>query len=365
MKKALKITLSIAVIVVVVGGILAMVKSKEDKKNDQIKTVEVTRGNIVDKALAVGSIEPKVKVDVKSKISGVVAKLFADAGDYVKAGAPLIEIKPTPTPQELVTAQRNVEQTQINLQNAQSEYRRQKELKKQGYISEATYENSLKAYEQAKLQLGAAQDALDLLKKGSIESGKEKIESIVTAPISGYILEKKIEIGDPVVPLTSYQAGTVLMTMADMHHLLFRGTVDEIDVGKLKEKMPATIKIGALPDAVVKGVVSRIALQSEEKDNSVVFPVEIKLTQTNGNLLRAGYSANAEIVVQRRKNVLMIPERLVTFSGDTSKVEVEEPDGKVKTKIIKTGLSDAMNIQVVKGLKKGDKVVEKPPKEIH
>ncbi len=364
MKKAFKIILSVVVVVVVAGGVIAMVKSKEDNKADKVKTVEVTRGNITDKALAVGSIEPKVKVDVKSKISGVVAKLFADAGDYVKAGDPLIEIKPTPTPEELVNAQRQVERMQINLQNASSEYKRQNELKKQGYISDADYDNALKNYNQAKLELGAARDQLDLLKEGHIDTGKEKIESIVKAPISGFILEKKIEIGDPVVPLTSYQAGTVLMTMADMHNLLFRGTVDEIDVGKLKEGMPATIKIGALPDATIQGVLSRISLQSQDKDNSVVFPIEIKLTKTNGVLLRAGYSANADITVQKHDNVLTIPERLITFSNDTARVEVQQPDGKKETKIIKTGLSDAMNVEVVKGLKKGDKVIEQPPKEI-
>ena len=363
MKKGLKITLTLLVVAAVVTAGIAMVKHNE-KKDDHVKTVEVSQGNITDKALAVGSIEPKVKVDVKSKISGVVAKLYADAGDYVKAGSPLIEIKPTPTPDQLVNAQQQLERMKINLQNAESNFKRQKELKNQGYISESDYDNALKSYNQAKLEVTAAKDQLDLLKEGHIGAGKQKIESIVTAPISGYILDKKIEIGDPVVPLTSYQAGTVLMTMADMHDLLFRGTVDEIDVGKLKEGMPAEIKIGALPDAVIQGVLSKISLESQDKDNSVVFPVEVKLTNTHGVLLRAGYSANAEITVQKHDDVLMIPERLITFSSDTARVEVQLPDGKKKTKIIKTGLSDAMNIEVVKGLKKGDKVIEKPPKEI-
>lgn len=363
MKKGIKITVTLLVVAAIVTAGIAMVKH-DQSKDDKVKTVAVSRGNITDKALAVGSIEPKVKVDVKSKISGVVEKLYADAGDYVKAGAPLIEIKPTPTPNELVNAQQQLERMKIDLQNAASNFKRQKELKAEGYISQSDYDNALKNYNQAKLEVTSAQDQLDLLKKGHIGSGKKKIESIVRAPISGYILDKKIEIGDPVVPLTSYQAGTVLMTMADMHNLLFRGTVDEIDVGKLKEGMPANIKIGALPDAVIQGVLSKISLESQEKDNSVVFPVEIKLTNTHGILLRAGYSANAEITVQKHDNVLMIPERLVTFSNDTARVEVEAPDGKKKKKIIKTGLSDAMNIEVVKGLKKGDKVIEEPPKKI-
>ena len=364
MKKTFKVILTLVVVGGISLGILAMVKSNDDKKNDKLKTVEVKRGNVIDKALAVGSIEPKVEVDVKSKISGVVKKLYADAGDYVKAGEPLLEIKPTPTPEELVNAQQQVERKEIELNNAQIEYNRQKKLKSKGFISDQQFDQTKKTFDQAKLELQAAKDQLELLKEGKLDTGTEKVESVVKAPISGYILEKKIEIGDPVVPLTSYQAGTVLMTMADMKNLLFRGTVDEIDVGKLKEGMPATLKIGALPDAVIKGVVSKISLKSEEKDNSVVFPIEITLTQTHNTLLRAGYSSNAEITVNQHDDVLTVPERLVTFNGDTASVELALNDGKTEKRIIKTGLSDAMNIEVKKGLKAGDKVVEKPPKEI-
>lgn len=364
MKKPFKIILSLVVIAAISVGIIAMVKSKDNNKNSDLKTIEVKRGDIVDKALAVGSIEPKVEVDVKSKISGVVKKLFVDAGDYVKAGEPLLEIKPTPTPEELVSAQQQVERKQIDIQNAKLAYNRQKKLKKLGYISDQDFDKVTQTYDQAKLELQAAKDQLELLKEGKLNTGTEKVESVVKAPISGYVLEKKIEIGDPVVPLTSYQAGTVLMTMADMHNLLFRGTVDEIDVGKLKEGMPATLQIGALPDVVVKGVVSKISLKSQEKDNSVVFPIEITLTQTHHALLRAGYSANASITVAQHDDVLTIPERLITFSGDTARVEVALNDGKTEKRVIKTGLSNAMNIEVKSGLKEGEKVVEKPPREI-
>ena len=364
MKKSFKILLILIIVVGVSGGIIAMVKSKDDNKNDKLKSVEVKRDTVIDKALAVGSIEPKVEVDVKSKISGVVKKLYVDAGDYVKEGQPLLEIKPTPTPEELVNAQQEVERRDINLQNAKIDYNRQKKLQKKGYISEQDFDQVNKTYDQAKLELQAAKDKLELLKEGRLDTGTEKVESIVKAPISGYILEKKIEIGDPVVPLTSYQAGTVLMSMADMKDLLFRGTVDEIDVGKLKEGLPATLKIGALPDKEVKGIVSRISLKSQDKDNSIVFPIEITLTQTNHALLRAGYSANAEITVTQHDDVLTIPERLITFSGDTARVEVLKKDGKTEKRIIKTGLSDAMKTEVKEGLKKGDKVVEKAPKVI-
>jgi len=364
MKKSLKITLTLVILVVIAGGTFAFVKFNGEDKDDALKTVEVKRGDIIDKALAVGSIEPKVEVDVKSKISGVVKKLYVDAGDYVKAGQPLMEIKPTPTPEELVNAQQQVERKQIDLTNAKQEYDRQQKLQNKGYISDQEFNKVSNTYHQARLEYQAAKDQLELLKEGRLDTGKEKVESVVKAPISGYILEKEIEIGDPVVPLTSYQAGTVLMTMADMKDLLFRGTVDEIDVGKLQEGMPAKLKIGALPDTEVDGVVSKISLKSKNKDNSIVFPIEITLTDTHNAMLRAGYSANAEITVSEHHDVLTIPERLITFSGDTARVELALGDKKTEKRIIKTGLSDAMDIEVKEGLKNGDKIVEKEPKEI-
>jgi len=363
MKRGIKITITLVVVASVIAGGIAMVK-RNDSKDSQVKTVEVSQNDLIDKALAVGSIEPRVEVDVKSKISGVVEKLYADAGDYVKAGYPLIEIKPTPTPQELVDAQRDIERKQITFNNTKRELTRVTTLRDKKLISDQNYDNANQSFQQAKVDLQAAQERLELIQKGSVTTAGQNIKSVITAPISGYILEKKIEIGDPVVPLTSYQEGTVLMTMADMKDLLFRGTVDEIDVGKLKEGMQASIKVGALPDAMVRGVLSKISLKSQNKDNSIVFPIEVTLTNLNGQVLRAGYSANAEIMVERRDNVLTIPERLISFKGDTAHVDVLLADGNQEDRIIKTGLSDAMNIEVKNGLKKGDKVVEKPPKKI-
>jgi HlyD family secretion protein len=167
-----------------------------------------------------------------------------------------------------------------------------------------------------------------------------------------------------VVPLTSYQEGTVLMTMADMSQLIFRGTVDEIDVGRLKEGMPVEIKVGALPQAVMRGVLSRISLKAEREETAIKFPVEITLTDTGGALLRAGYSANAEIIIEERRGVLAIPERTVTFEGDSAWVEVVTAPGTKEKRFIRTGLSDAIQLEVVKGLEEGERVAEKPVREV-
>jgi HlyD family secretion protein len=171
-------------------------------------------------------------------------------------------------------------------------------------------------------------------------------------------------VGDPVVPLTSYQAGTELFTLANMNDLIFRGTVDEIDVGKLEEGMIADLKIGALPDDSIQGLLYRISPKAKMEDNATLFDVEIKITKTGFEMLRAGYSANADIIIQGKEDILVIPERVVEFKEDTAFVEVQQADGEITKKTIETGLSDGLNLEVVEGLEEGDVLVERPPKEI-
>jgi HlyD family secretion protein len=294
----------------------------------------------------------------------VVGRLYADEGDFVRAGDPLLEVKPTPTPLELADARRQVELRQIELDNLKRDINRQTALQKQGLVSDQQFETTQQNYAESQVQLKMAQERLALLDQGKVSTASGAIETVVRSPITGFILEKTVQLGDPVVPLTTYQEGTVLMTMAEMKDLLFRGTVDEIDVGKLKEGMPVTIKIGALPDATIEGMLSKISLKGKKQDNATVFPVEITLTGTHGTKLRAGYSANADIIVAQRDSALTIPERVVTFAGDSATVTVVQPDGTKQPRTITTGLSDALNVEVLKGLSLGDRVAEPALREI-
>jgi len=204
-------------------------------------------------------------------------------------------------------------------------------------------------------------ERLELLESGRVKIGDSLIESVIRAPISGYVLERMVEIGDPIVPLTSFQAGTPLMILAEMEDLIFKGTVDEIDVGKIKEGMSAEIKIGALPDAKIKGELRLISLKSQKQDNSTVFPIEILITETEGATLRAGYSANADIIIERRSDILIIPERVVTYRDGASYIEIKgsEPGSRLE-KEISTGLSDAIHVEIKEGLSKDEEVLEKP-----
>lgn len=357
MKRRTKWVFGIAAVVVIGATVSAVAVNGRTGGDASLDALTGHRGDVVDEALAVGTIEPEVVVSVKSMLSGVVRRRFAEVGEYVEAGAPLLEIQPTPTPIELAEARRNVELRANELAHLEREIERQRQLEEQGVVSSQELEDTQRRHSAAALEAEMAGDRLALLEQGRITIAQQEIETTVLAPVSGYILEREIEVGDQVVPLSSYQDGTVLMTMADMGTLVFRGTVDEIDVGRLEEGMDADIRIGALPQAEIEGVLTRIALQSVEEENATVFPIEITLTQTDGMVLRAGYSANAHVLIDRREDVLLIPERVVSFSGDTAWVDVLQPDGRTERRQIETGLSDAINVEVVSGLEEDEQVV--------
>jgi HlyD family secretion protein len=360
-KKILFITIGVAVLVAVV--VIWKGRSKNGEK-DALPKVKVVRDNIVDKALAVGTIEPENEISIKSKISGVVSRIFAEPGTFVHAGDPLLEVNPDPTPLELAEAKRNVELAQVELDNMIKEKVRQESLLKSALISNREFDDFLRRFQESELKLNIAKEKLALIESGKIKIGGKNIETIIKAPIDGFVLNKSVEIGDPVTPLTSFQEGTVLMKLANMESLLFKGTVDEIDVGKLREGMEAEIKIGALPDAKIKGTLQKISLKAEKNENTTVFPIEILVSFSNGTTLRAGYSANANIVIQKKDSVLVIPERVVTFRNDSASVKVALPNNQSEERYIKTGLSDAINVEVLEGLKEGDEVLEKPVKKI-
>lgn len=354
-------------IVIILGGGLSfyLYGSTSDENEDENPYVTAEIGTVVEKALAVGTIEPENEIEVKSKISGVVSQLFAEAGDYVRKGDPLIEVSPDPTPLELAEAKRNLERTEIEEANLAKELERMKTLNSRDLISDQEYEEAEEQYNDVNVRLQISRERLELLESGRIKVGDTVIESIIRSPIDGFILEEMVDTGEPVVPLTSYQEGTPLMSLAGMENLLFKGTVDEIDVGKIEEGMPVEIKIGALPADTIHGEVSRISLKAIEDENATVFPIEIAITDAGGVKLRAGYSANADIIIKRMEEVITIPERVVNMRDGHAFVDIpgEEPNERVE-KEVKLGLSDAITVEVEDGLKEGAKVLERPAKTL-
>jgi HlyD family secretion protein len=289
----------------------------------------------------------------------MVRRQFAEAGDFVEEGAPLLEIRPDPTPLELVEARRQLQGQEMSLESLDRDLSRAQALRAAGVIPEQELEGIVARRDQAALQVAAARERLALLEEGRVVLDDQPLESVVRAPVSGFILERLVQLGDQVAPLSAYQEGTTLFQMADMQDLVFRGNVDEIDVGRVQVGMEALIRVGALPNHMLRGLVARVALKGNRESQAAVFPVEIDLTDMDGALLRAGYSANAEVIVRRADNALLVPERVISFSGDTASVTVKLPGGGTELRILELGVGDGLNVEVLSGLGEGDEVLER------
>jgi HlyD family secretion protein len=361
---AKKITAA-SIIIVLVGAIIFFgFQSNSGNANEGIKLIPVEKGHIIDKAIAVGEIEPEKEIEVKSHIAGVVSKLFVEENDQVKVGDPLFEVSPRSTPEQIVNADLALQESRVLYKNAKSEFDRIKGLFEKGLVAQSDFDNAKKNADMADLDVQRKSEALSLLKNGKTTLNADTIESVIRAPVSGTVLAIYGEEGDAVDPMTSYQPGTPIISLADMDNLVFRGTVDEIDVGKLHENMGVTLKIGALPSDTVKGKLYKISSKARKDNQTTVFDVEIEITDPGNSPLRAGYSATAEIIINQKNDVLMIPERLVTFRSDSSFVDVQDSVGAISTLPVDVGLSDGINIEVVSGLAEGENVVEYPPREI-
>mgnify|MGYP001767017482 CR=1 FL=1 len=365
MKKFLKIAIPVLLIFIAAAAVYSIFFRKGS--SDGTTLVEIKKGNITKKALAVGQIEPRFKFQVKSKISGIVKSCAVEVGDIVKTGDLLFEIAPDPTPQDLIEVSRNLETATASFEKARADYERAVSLNKQGITSQSDLDDKKETYSVAESEMSRAKETLELTMRGKVTGSKRNIENVIKAPAPGCILTRTVNTGDPVVPLTSYQAGTELATLADMSDIIFKGTVDEIDVGKLHTGMKAKIIMGALPNEFIEGTLSKISPQAKQKEGSTLFDVEIELVRKESVTLRAGYSSNAELIIDERKEVLLVPERLVTYEDGGKKAFVEKPSGskdKPEKAEVKLGLSDGLSVEVLSGLKEGDKVVERPPKEI-
>lgn len=341
--------------------VFLLLSSKKDKA--PLKQVKVVRGTISEKALAVGTIEPEKEIKVKSIIPGIVEEVYFKVGDNAKAGNVLFKISPNPTPIEYVETKRAIEMAQVTLSKLQADRQRNLKLFQQSLISQSEMDGVESAYNDASLRHKIAMERLELMEKGRIRLANRDIDSTVKSPTTGMVLSQSVFQGDPVVPLTNFQPGTELCSLADMGKLLFKGTIDEIDVGKIQIGMAADIQIGALPDSRIVGKVERIFPKAKKEGNATLFDIEILVPDTAGQPLRAGYSATATITVRSKENILMLPERLVLFENGKKFVEVKKGEV-VEKKEVQTGLSDGLNIEITQGLAENEMVVERPPREI-
>ncbi len=349
--------------IILAAAALMFIFAGGNGNGQELKLVTVEQGTIAEKALAVGTIEPDIEIKVKSTIPGIISDVYFKVGDLLEKDQPLFKISPNPTPMEYVDARRNMEIAEVAMKQLLKQKERNLSLFRDNLISRSDMETIEARYNEINLRYKVAREKYQLLEKGMIKVSDRNINTVIKSPITGVVLSQAVYEGDPVVPLTNFQPGTELCAMADLGKILFKGTVDEIDVGKLEPGMIAEIQVGALPNTNVQGKLLRISPKAKKDGNATLFDIEVAVLNSSGKTLRAGYSATAYVKIQERKDVLIIPERLVTFEKGKRFVEVKEGNNISRVEIT-TGLSDSLNIEVIGGLKKGQQVVERPPREI-
>jgi len=331
-------------------------------KKSQAKTVtyetegaEVT--DIVKKTVATGSIVPRKEVEVKPKVSGVLAELKVKAGDIVKEGDPLGKIRIIPDAMAINQSEAALRTAQIALDNAKRELDRNEELAKRGVVADAELQRYRTDYAMRKQEVANAGSNLQLVREGQTraQQGKENT-LIVTATVGGTVIDVPVKEGFSVIQANNFNAGTTIAVIADMTDIIFEGRVDEAEVGKIKEGMKLSIKVGAIETEKLEGTLETIAEKGKEIDGAIQFEVKAKVTPSKNIKIRANYSANADIVLDEKKQVLAIREALVQYKDDKPFVEVETAPQTFVAKDVKLGLSDGIKVAVVEGINKDDKI---------
>jgi HlyD family secretion protein len=358
MKKFFKILL----IVILIGsffGTIYFLYSKSKKQPDVFKTETPHVGNIIKKTVATGSVVPRFEIEIVPQVSGIIDELFIEPGDKITKGQILARIKIIPDMVTLNSAETRVNKAKIDFDDAKIDYDRQQKLYEKNVISFDNFQTAKVSYESAKEELNAAQNNLDLIKNGVTKKAATATNTLVRATINGMVLDVPIEVGNTVIQANTYNAGTTIATLANMKDMIFEGDVDETEVGKIKEGMPIELEIGAIENEKFDATLAHIAPKGVEDNGAIQFEIKADVNLKEGQFIRAGYSANANIVLDRRDSVMIVPEGLLKFDNDSSYVEIntgtdEEPV--YEKRMVKTGLSDGINIEITDGLKLDDKI---------
>ena len=311
--------------------------------------------NIVKKTVATGSITPRKEIDLKSQVSGVVEKLYVEAGAHVKQNDIIAKIKIIPDVVLLNNAEMRLKTAIINLKNAQTEMERQRKLFTEHVISEQNYNQYLLDYQLRSQDVEAAENNLELVKEGaSKKSGV--VSNLVRSTASGMVLDMPVKEGSFVIETNTFNDGTTIASVADMSDIIFEGKVDESEVGKISEGMNLDLKIGALQEEQINANLEYISPKGVEKDGAIQFEIKAAVKLKEGVFLRAGYSANADIVLEKRDSVLAVKEADVIFEENKTFVEVETGEQVFEKREITAGLSDGINIEVISGLTQDQKI---------
>ena len=311
------------------------------------------------KSVITGTIMPRDEVSIVPQLSGIVTEILCKPGDVVKAGDLIAKLQVVPSAMELSQAELRVEQAQLTLKNQKEVHARDEQLYRRGVMPLEEYQASQLKYKQAQMEVDQAADALNIVRTGMSRKGDRNSSTLVRATVSGVILEIPVRVGNSVIQANTFNAGTTIATIADMKKLIFKGTVDEIEVGKIAQGMPVNIIIGALDQLTLPATIEYISPKAQTTNGSALFDVEAAVVPREGDAIRAGMSANAEVIIQQAQNVLSVPEAALEFRGDSvfvQKVEAESPELRTKEVPVTIGVSDGVTVEIKSGLKKNDRV---------
>ncbi len=371
MKKIIKIALVVIFVGIVIFGFIYLYqKSKE--KDVIYETKNPTIETIVQKTVATGKVIPRKEIAIKPQVSGIISELYVEPGDFVKKGDLIAKVKIIPDMVALNEAESRLNRAKLQLEDAKLVYDRQKKVYEQGVIPEAEFQKVRLEYNTAIENLEAAENNLYLIQDGITKKSGQTSNTLIRSTIEGMVLDVPIEVGTSVIQSNTFNEGTTIASIADMGEMIFEGKIDETEVGKIKVGMTLELTIGAIENETFQAILEYIAPKGVEESGAVQFEIKAKVKLSESSFIRAGYSANANIVLEKRDSVLSISESLLKFeesNKDSVYVEVETQTQVFEKRYIKTGLSDGINIEVKEGLttedkvKAGEKKEEKPPVE--
>ncbi len=351
MKKFLKIFLWLIIAAVFIGTFYFLYQNSKPKET-LYETVSPVKGNIERTTVLTGKIEPRDEIDIKPQISGIISEILVEAGQMVKTGDIIARIKVIPDASQLSSAQDRVTTAGIALNDARLKHERNTIFYDKKLISREEYETSETTYRRAEQELASARDALTIVKEGVSRYNAAESNTMVRATIDGLVLDIPVKVGSSVIQANTFNDGTTVAKIADMNNLIFKGQVDETEVGSLSVGMPMKITIGALPELTPTATIEYISPKGTESNGANTFELKAAINVESGAGLRAGYSANATVTLSNIHDVMTVPESVVEFSGDSTFVYclVDSVKNEYKRTPIVTGASDGINIEVKKGI---------------
>ena len=353
MKKYLKIVLLVIVAIILVGTFVFLYQ----KSRPKVVVYETLKPEVTDlqkTTVATGKVEPRDEILIKPQISGIIDEVYKEAGQAVRKGEVIAKVKVIPELGQLNSAESRVRLAEINATQAETDFSRVKKLYEDQLISREEYEKSEVAVKQAREEKQTAKDNLEIVKEGASFSS-----TMIRSTIDGLILDVPVKAGNSVIMSNTFNDGTTIATVANMNDLIFRGNIDETEVGRIHEGMPLKLTIGALQNLTFNAILEYISPKGVETNGANQFEIKAAISVPDSVQVRSGYSANAEIVLQRANKVLAVPESTVEFKGDSTFVYImtdSVPEQKFQRTQVTTGMSNGIKIEIKKGVTANDKI---------